>query len=228
MLVPRALLVDDNPRMLTLLSDYLADEGFFVTSAGSAEEFSDFVSAATFDFYIIDLGLPDGDGIDLVKGRRAASDATPILIITARVSLDDRIRALDVGADDCLVKPFHASELIARARAILRRPKAIEAPEITAGSLTIDRATGEIETRGPRLKLRRSEQRLLLVLARRLGKVASKEVLESALYDFGKEVTPNAIEQGISRLRSELRRAEAALTIRTVWGEGYVLEEMPQ
>ena len=228
MLAPRALLVDDNPRMLSLLSDYLGDEGFFVTSAGSAEEFGEFVAAGSYDFYIIDLGLPDGDGIDLVKCRRAASDTTPILIITARVSLDDRIRAFDVGADDCLVKPFHASELIARARAILRRPKALENSEISAGSLTIDCATGNVRAHGSRLKLRRVEQRLLLLLARRFGKVLSKETLESALYDFGKDVTPNAIEQGISRLRSELRRASTALTIRTVWGEGYVLEELRQ
>jgi DNA-binding response OmpR family regulator len=228
MLVPRALLVDDNPRMLSLLSDYLGDEGFFVTSAGSAEEFDEFASADSFDFYIIDLGLPDRDGIDLVKGRRAARDTTPILIITARVSLDDRIRAFEVGADDCLVKPFHASELIARARAILRRPKALEKPEINAGSLTIDCTTGEVRAHGSQLKLRRLEQRLLLLLARRLGKVLSKESLESALYDLSKEVTPNAIEQGISRLRSELRRASATLSIRTVWGEGYVLEETPQ
>jgi DNA-binding response OmpR family regulator len=228
MLGSRALLVDDNPRMLSLLTDYLGDEGFSVTTTGSAEEFSEFVAASKFDFYIIDLGLPDGDGIDLVKGRRAASDTTPILIITARVSVDDRIRALDVGADDCLVKPFHASELIARARAILRRPRSIENTEICAGSLAIDNATGEVRANGTQLKLRRMEQRLLLLLARRLGKVVSKDTLESALYDFGKDVTPNAIEQGISRLRTELRRSNTALTIRTVWGEGYVLEEMRQ
>ncbi|WP_088343543.1 MULTISPECIES: response regulator transcription factor [Rhodomicrobium] len=225
MLGSRALLVEDHARMARLLADYLGDAGFCVTATRSAEEFGQFASVGSFDFYIIDLGLPDGDGIDLVRNRRAASDATPILIITARVSLDDRIRAFDVGADDCLVKPFHASELIARARAILRRPRALEHAEISAGALAIDCSTGDVRAHGVQLKLRRVEQRLLSVLARKLGNVVSKETLESALYDFSKEVTPNAIEQGISRLRSELRRADTGMTIRTVWGAGYALEE---
>jgi two-component system OmpR family response regulator len=225
MLGSRALLVEDNPRMVSLLADYLGDAGFSVTTTGSIEEFDHFVAVGKFDFYIIDLGLPDGDGIDLVRGRRAASDTTPILIITARVSLDDRIRAFEVGADDCLVKPFHATELIARARAILRRPRSLESSEICAGGVAIDCSTGEVKAHGAQLKLRRVEQRLLLSLARKLGNVVPKEVLESSLYDFGKDVTPNAIEQGISRLRSELKRANTGLTIRTAWGAGYALEE---
>lgn len=219
-------MVDDHPRIARLLADYLGDAGFSVTVTGSAEEFGHFAAGGQFDFYIIDLGLPDGDGIDLVKRRRAANDTTPIVIITARVSLDDRITALEVGADDCLVKPFDPSELIARARAILRRPRMLETAEICAGSLAIDRTTGEVHAQGGvQLKLRRVEQRLLISLARKLGKVVPKEVLESALYDLSKDVTPNAIEQGISRLRSELRRANAGLSIRTVWGTGYALEE---
>jgi DNA-binding response OmpR family regulator len=147
-----------------------------------------------------------------------------MLIITARGSVDDRITGLDRGADDYLIKPFNHGELLARVRALLRRPADVAAPKLTVGNIMLDDAAGEAFCGGKRLELRLSERRLLSLLLRRVGVVQSKAALETALSEFGRELSPNAIEALISRTRKVLSDAGADPTIETVRGVGYIMK----
>lgn len=218
------VLIEDNSRLAGLISDTLRDAGYRVACAGRAAELHRLAMQAKADLYIVDLGLPDGDGAEAVAKRRAAGDRTPILIITARASVDDRVAGLDSGADDYLVKPFDHDELRARVRALLRRRQITEAAGVQVGRLSIDVKSEAIALCGEPLHLRPGERRLLCLLARRPGQVVAKSVIETALYDISRDVSDNAVEQTVSRLRAALKRLHADARIKTIWGSGYALE----
>lgn len=129
----RLLLLEDSVRLRELLGETLRDNGYSLDTVASAGEFRNVVAATAYDPLIVDLGLPDGDGLDIIKALRSARTPTPILVITARSSVHDRIAGLDTGADDYLVKPFNHSELLARVRALLRRPVKLAGPEFRIG-----------------------------------------------------------------------------------------------
>lgn len=172
---------------------------------------------------LVDLGLPDRDGLDLVRAMRRRRNMTPILVLTARGGLDDRVLGLDAGADDYLVKPFQIPELAARCRALLRRPGNAMDTVLTAGNVALDPSARAVLVAGVTVDATPREVALLENLLRRADHVVAKQALESALYSMDAEVTPNALEATVSRLRKRLAAAAADVQIKTVYGIGYAL-----
>jgi DNA-binding response OmpR family regulator len=221
----RALLVEDNIRLGKLLCEGLRDEGHDVDLVTTAGEFKRATIVPSHDVYVIDLGLPDGDGLQLIADARAATNSRPILVITARAGILDRVSVLDCGADDCLVKPFDHAEFLARIRALLRRPLELCALRVNAGQLVLDTTTSEISCRGQTVCLTSNERRLLIVMMNHFQRVISRNAIEERIWDCNHPSTPNATEQLVLRLRRVLRSAISGLEIRTVRGLGYVLEK---
>ena len=221
----RILLVEDNRRFGALMVEHLADHGHVVDHAATADDFRELALTYAHDLYIVDLGLPDGDGIDLIAELRSVGCTKPVLVVTARGGIEDRVRGLDQGADDYLVKPFNYQELLARIRALSRRPAAVEPDRIEAGDVVFDRTTGEFFRSGRRIDLRPSERRLLALMISRSGRLVSRATIEGALQCVGGERSPNAVDKLVSRLRRTLREADARIAVKTIKGAGYVLDE---
>ena len=224
----RLLLIEDNRRLAALTAEGLRKAGFAVDSVHSAEEASAALAVAGFDAVLLDLGLPDADGLSLLSALRAKADTTPVLILTARDAVDDRVRGLNLGADDYLLKPFALEELVARIRALLRRPGAALGMVLQLGNIALDSAGRVAAVCGQPLDLSRRELDALELLLRRACRVVSKAALENDLYGFGKEVGSNAVEVLIHRLRKRLQAAGASAGVQTLRGIGYILiEEQP-
>jgi DNA-binding response OmpR family regulator len=223
----RLLLIEDSARLGALIVDGLTADGFVVDWRETLGEGLEARGLAAYDLILLDLGLPDGDGLDLVKQLRRDRDSVPILILTARSGLGERIAGLDVGADDYLVKPFDIAELAARCRALLRRPGACLGVILRAGNVALDTANRSLEVAGDPVAISPRELALLEHLLRRSGQVVGKALLEDQLYAMDAEVTPNALEVAVSRLRKRLAAAHADLTLRTAHGVGYALMAEP-
>lgn len=221
----RLLLVEDSERLQELLSESLKNAGYMLDVVATVAELFNSVAAATYDLLIIDLGLPDGDGLGAIRSLRATGVSLPILIITARGSVDDRIAGLDSGADDYLTKPFNHAELMARVRALLRRPSELQGPVLRRGKTEFDQAKDEVRCAGHPIQLRLSERRLLAALMRRSGAVVAKSAIEGTLSQFSRELSPNAVEALVSRLRRALSETDSGIAIETVRGVGYRLVE---
>ncbi len=219
----RLLLVEDSKRLQELLGESLTTAGYGLDVASTVSELHSMVEAVNYELMIIDLGLPDGEGLTAIRSLRASGNTTPILIITARGGIDDRVMGLDSGADDYLIKPFNHSELLARVRALLRRPAELQGPILKRGSLEFDEAKGEVRSAGRLVELRLSERRLLGTLMRRSGSVVTKAAIEEALSQFGRELSANAVEALVSRVRKALAEAGSEVSIETVRGVGYRL-----
>jgi two-component system OmpR family response regulator len=221
----RLLLVEDSERLQELLAESLKNAGYMLDVVATVAELFNSVAAASYDLLIIDLGLPDGDGLGAIRSLRASGVALPILIITARGSIDDRITGLDSGADDYLTKPFNHAELLARVRALLRRPTELQGPVLRRGRTEFDQAKDEVRCAGSPIQLRLSERRLLAALMRRSGAVVAKSAIEGTLSQFSRELSPNAVEALVSRLRRALSETDSGIAIETVRGVGYRLVE---
>jgi DNA-binding response OmpR family regulator len=215
----RLLLIEDNERLAGAVAQNLKTAGFAVDRIGLAGEAPAALSAARYDAIVLDLGLPDGDGMRILEAARGRGDGTPILILTARDGLADRINGLNAGADDYLLKPFAMGELVARLKALLRRPGAALGSMLEAGNLSFDTVNRAVEVAGRPLILGRRELALLELLLRRSGRVVAKGALEEGLYGFDESATQ------MSRLRKKLEAADAAIVIHTVRGVGYLLTE---
>jgi two-component system response regulator TctD len=219
----RVLLIEDDPALARGLVAALTSEGYSVDPAPDGA--SGLMMAADEPYAIItlDIGLPDMSGFDVLKALRAKGCRAPVLILTARDAIDDRVLGLDLGADDYLLKPFEPKELAARLRALLRRPQVDPAPVIRVGKLEFDRShhTARIGERD--LDLRRREWVVLERLISRVGQVVSKDRLASEVFGYDEAVAPNAIEVYIARLRKKLE--PDGPTIRTLRGLGYLMEE---
>ncbi len=181
------------------------------------------VDGADYDLILLDLSLPDGDGLDFLRKLRAASVRTPVLVLTARGGLNDRISGLDDGADDYLVKPFELNEMVSRCKAILRRTDRAMADSFRVGKLLFDQRSGMVSAEGHPTPLPRRDSLLLAALMRRQGKVCTRKHLEDAVYEANTEVSTNALEASIYRLRAFLTAAKTGCEVRTVRGVGYVL-----
>lgn len=219
----RLLLVEDNPRLAGLIRDGLQGQGFAVDWCGTIAGAQAALQVNDYDVMLLDLGLPDGDGLDLLRTVRRGKDTTPILILTARGGLDDRVTGLDAGADDYLIKPFQIPELAARCRALMRRPGAALGTILACGNVMLDTAERRMTIGAGQIEAPPREVDLLEHLLRRRGHVVAKAALENSLYAMDAEVTLNALEAVVSRLRKRLAAANANVTIRTVHGVGYAL-----
>ena len=219
----RLLLVEDSVRLQELLGDALNRAGYGLDAVGTVAELLTAAASIRYDLIIIDLGLPDGDGLDAIRTLRRTGLTVPILIITARGSIEQRVDGLDSGADDYLTKPFNHAELLARVRALMRRPSELQAPVLRAGKTELDEAAARVLCSGKPIELRLSERRLLAVLMRRTGSVVAKSVIEEALSEFGRELSSNAVEALVSRVRKALGEADSGVAIDTVRGVGYQL-----
>lgn len=221
----RLLVIEDEPELGTLLRAALERGGFAVDLAESLAEARDFFAIVPYDAAILDLSLPDGDGIALLREMRRAGAALPILILTARDGPEDRVLGLDSGADDYLVKPFHMPELVARIRALLRRPNAALGITLTLGNLALDTVGRQVRVGPQDITFTPRETSMLEILLRQQGSVVVREILEQRLYSLDRELGSNALEVLVHRLRRRLQEAGATPVIHTIRGVGYLMAE---
>ncbi|WP_448140229.1 response regulator transcription factor [Sphingopyxis fribergensis] len=219
----RILLIEDDAALSRGLVAALTAEGYSVDPAPDGASALMMASDEPYAIITLDVGLPDMSGFDVLKSLRAKGCHAPVLILTARDEIDDRVRGLDLGADDYLLKPFEPRELAARIRALLRRPQVDPAPVIRVGKLEFDRSHHVARIDGRDLDLRRREWVVLERLLSRVGQVVSKDRLASEVFGYDEPVAPNAIEVYIARLRKKLE--PDGPTIRTLRGLGYLMEE---
>jgi DNA-binding response OmpR family regulator len=221
----RLLLIEDEVRLVQLLNAALARANFAVDAVGTSADGRAALAAALYDALILDLGLPDGDGLALLRAIRANGNQVPILILTARDAVEDRVCGLDSGADDYLVKPFATVELIARIKALLRRPGGALGTILQAGNVAFDTIGRDVAVGPARIVLPRRESATLELLMRRVGRVVPKPILEDKLYGIDDELGSNAVPVHVHHLRRKLQAAGATVEIHTIRGVGYLLEE---
>lgn len=221
----RILLIEDEPELARLVRDHLARLAFAVDLAGSIEDAEAMLASTRYDAIMLDRGLPDGDGIDLVRRLRAGGDDVPVLAATARDQVCDRIDGLDLGVDDYLVKPYDLLELTARLRALLRRPGKALGTVQTVGNVVMDTVRGCVEIDRRPIPMARRQFALLETLMRSTGRVVSRAAIEASLYGIDDEIESNALEANVSRLRRLLSESNASPAIHTVRGVGYILAE---
>jgi DNA-binding response OmpR family regulator len=220
----RILVVEDDALVADAIRRGLAEAGYAVDHVESAERASTALGAESFDLAVVDIGLPGVDGLVLLQRMRRAGTAVPVLILTARDALADRVNALDLGADDYLVKPFALPELVARCRALIRRSRSAASAELVIGELRLDLAARRVEVEGKAVSLTRREWAVLECLSLNIGRVVAKDRLLQAIANWDEDIGANAIEVYVSRLRTKLG---GAAPIRTVRGLGYRLDDTP-
>ena len=216
----RILLVEDDPLLGDGIRAGLAQDGYAVDWVTDGQAASTALTVEPFDLMVLDLGLPQRSGLEVLAELRGRKDMLPVLILTARDTVADRVRGLDTGADDYLVKPFDLDELLARIRALLRRGGGRGTPTLQHGELVMDPAAHTVMLAHQPVELSRAEFSVLQLLLENRGKVLSRQRLEQSLYGWTREVDSNAVEVHISHLRKKL---DASL-IRTVRGVGYVID----
>ena len=218
----RLLLVEDDVMVASGIKLGLTNAGYTVDWVGSAERAEQAVENDSFDLAIVDIGLPGIDGLELTRRLRTRGLTMPVLILTARDALQDRVQGLDLGADDYMLKPFELPELLARLRALLRRSQAATSAVLAFGPLEMDTALRRVQLGGKPMELGPREWTVLEYLLLQAPKPAAKDKLLAALTGWDKEITPNAIEVYISRLRAKLE--PAGVLLRSIRGFGYRLE----
>lgn len=223
----RLLVLEDDAQTGDALSAALVADGFSVDLVTQIADAEHALALGDYDLLLFDRRLPDGDSLQLIRKLRARCDATPVLILSARDTVDERVAGLSVGADDYLVKPFALAELRARVRALLRRPPQIEPERVAFGPIALLPATREVEIDGKPVAMRRQDVALLEALLRGAGRVVPRERLEQALFSLSEATTPNALEQAVSRLRRQVATLVPGFTIEAVRGVGYVLRRRP-
>lgn len=221
----RVLLVEDDPELRRRLTERLVAAGIAVDSAASAGDARDWPDIDMLGAVILDLGLPDGDGIDVLRHWRGAGRTVPILILTARGEASEKVAGLDLGADDYMVKPFDVGEFEARVRSILRRQAGLHASDVQIGPVRFDMANRRFHVGDEPLDLPARELALLELFFLRAGRVVGKEAIVQSLTSLEESLSDNAIEQYVSRLRRRLH--PHGLTLRTARGLGYMLERPP-
>jgi DNA-binding response OmpR family regulator len=224
----RLLAIEDEPRILELLQSAFLRAGFVVDAVDRSKHAREALSFVAYDAVILDLGLPDGDGLELLSAMRRDGNKVPVLILTARDAVEDRVAGLDSGADDYLVKPFAVVELVSRIKALLRRPGHALGVTLEAGNLSLDTIGRDVRVGTTPITLRRQELAILELLMRRLGRVVPREVLQEKLYGMGVEPESDAISVHVYNLRRSLASAGARPVIHTVRGIGYLLAEKPE
>lgn len=224
----RLLVVEDNAELAGLLARGLSAAGFAVDAVAAAEPARLATQMRRYAAVVLDLGLPDSDGLGLLREMRARRDSTPVLVVTARGGLDDRLTGLRAGADDYLIKPFALEELTERLHALLRRPGDILGQVLEVGDLALDTQARQVFVRGEPIAFSGRELSLLELLMRRRGRVVLKQHVEDHLFGMSSEVGSNAVEVQVHRLRRRLEPLDIRATIHTVRGVGYMFAEAPR
>jgi two-component system response regulator TctD len=224
----RVLVVEDNETYGRLLAARLGLSGFeadIATTVATAEHASALVD---YSAIVLDLGLPDRDGMEFLRALRAQGRTTPVLIVTARNRLADRVAALHAGADDFMGKPFSTDELIARLHAVLRRPHTLQGTAMVLGNLSIDRESRQVRVAGALLSIRLREQAILELLVRDHGSVVTRRAIEAHLFGLSEDSDSNAIDVYVHRLRRHLTDSRASVQIHTIRGVGFMISETRQ
>ena len=219
----RILLAEDDTLLADGLGRALRHSGYVVDWANDGKQADSWLADQAYDLAILDLGLPGLEGSEVLQRLRTRRQSTPVLILSAREALGERVRLLDLGADDYLVKPVALAELEARARALIRRGRAAPEPTLRLGKLSLDTVGKRAWLDDAPLDLTAREWAALEFLATRANRIVSKEQIMQSLYSWDEEITPNAVEKFISRLRVKIE--PAGVVIRTVRGLGYFLEK---
>ena len=211
------LLVEDDLPLARGLQQALGKQGYVVNHVGTGEAALHVIEYDKPDIVVLDIGLPDIDGISVLKKVRAKDKELPVIMLTARDGVDDKVAGLDSGADDYLVKPFEMTELLARLRVLERRITSVKSNDITVGNVCLDSVAQSVSVDGQPVDLARREYMLLKSLMENAGRVQTRSVLENRLYTWGEEVSSNAVEVHIHRLRKKLGND----FIKTIRGVGY-------
>jgi len=222
------LIVEDEPRMVELLRRGLGEEGHSVTCAPDGEEGLSLARSYDFDAVILDVMMPKLDGFQMLRRMRSAQVPTPVVMLTAKDTVPDVVRGLDLGADDYLTKPFSFNELLARLRAVQRRAHQLENSELQVSDLTLDPSTREVSRAGRSISLTRTEYSLLERLMCRAGKVAARRALIESVWGFDREVEENTLDAFMHLLRNKIDKPGQPKLIHTVRGVGYVIREALQ
>ena len=219
----RVLVAEDHPSLARSIADGLRDEGFAVDLTFNGEEAHSLVRAHRYDLVVLDIMLPGMDGLTLLARLRGAKVNVPVLCLTARDAVEDRVKGLDAGADDYLIKPFEWNELLARCRALVRRGHDLRNPELVVGDLCIDTVRKSVRRGDKAIKLSAREYALLTYLAHRAGQVVSRADIWEHLYDSSDEVASNVVDVYIAYLRNKIDKGFDKKLIHTRHGQGYLL-----
>lgn len=220
----RILVVEDNATLAAGLAAVLKGSGYAVDVVGDGASAVAVVATERFDLVILDLNLPEMDGIDVLRTIRGRQDDVAVLILSARHSLTERVTGLNLGADDYMIKPFDVEELEARVRTLMRRRAGLKAATVYFGDVVLDLNTRSFSWRGAAIDIPARELALLETLFMRAGKVVAKQAIIESLAGFDEDLSANAVEQYVSRLRKRLE--PCGLTVRTARGIGYYLEKI--
>lgn len=221
----RLLLIEDEKAMADALTATLGRQGIVIDHTMWLGDAMELTRQHVYDAILLDRRLPDGEGLAFIPQLRHAGIDTPIILLTALNEPEDRIAGLDGGADDYLGKPFLVGELLARVRAVLRRPANLAPAEITAGRIVIDPLHLSVTINSAPFDLPRRELAILVALAKRKGKSVLRSTLEAAVYNYEEEIQSNALDAHISRLRKRLLDASAGVAVHNIRGIGYLLKE---
>jgi DNA-binding response OmpR family regulator len=224
----KVLLVEDDPRISSFVAKGLEEEGFSVAHTSEGETGLHLLLTESFDAAIVDVMLPRLDGLELIKRVRHEKKLTPILVLSAKDAVDDRIKGLEMGCDDYMVKPFAFSELVARLHALIRRSQSIAEPNtLSVGDLNLDMARRKVFREEKEIDLQPREFMLLEYLLRNAGRVVSKTMIMENVWEYNFDPQTNVVEARMCRLRDKIDRPFEDTLIHTVRGVGYVLEERP-
>jgi two-component system response regulator QseB len=221
----RLLLIEDERELADALSVALSKHGIVTDHTMHLADAIELTRQNVYDAILLDRRLPDGEGLTFIPTLRRAGNDTPVIVLTARNEPLERVEGLDIGADDYLGKPFLVEELMARVRAVLRRPSNLTEPRIVAGRMVIDPLHLNVAIESAPLDLPRRELLVLVALAKRKAKTVLRSTLEAAVYNYEEEIQSNALDAHISRLRKRLTDAEAGVAIHSIRGVGYLLRE---
>jgi DNA-binding response OmpR family regulator len=219
----RVLLIEDDRKAARLLSKGLQEEGFVVDVASTGEDGEEQAALNEYDVVILDWLLPGRDGLAVCRALRASGNATPILMLTARDSVADRVSGLGTGADDYLTKPFALDELLARIQALLRRSRSVQPVVLRVADLTLDPVTRRVSRGSVVVTLTPKEYAILEVLMRNVGQVVTRTRLAERVWDEASEVLDNLVDAHVSHLRKKVDREASAPLIHTIRGVGYRL-----
>lgn len=220
----RVLITEDNGELAAFIQEALSLEGYLSDIARSAGELKLNLQDTSYGAIILDLGLPDVDGIAVLKELRRTGNMVPVLILTARGGVQERIKGLDHGADDYMIKPFAIEELIARLRALLRRPSVLSNTKLDAANISLDVISKSVTVDGKNVVMGKTEVAILESFIRNVGLTVSKESLENMIYQDGYALSENALQVAVHRVRKKLSDAGAIPVITTIRGIGYLFK----